>query len=134
MIRDAFRSIGAVIAGFVLVAVLAVATDTALQSVGILPVTGATKFESGHSALALSYHLAYVVLGGYVAARLAPHHGVAHALALGALGMVFSAFGLVAIVKGDLAPAWYGWALIFLSVPVTCLGGKLFELQRKGQR
>jgi hypothetical protein len=133
MARNALKSIEAILAGFVLIATLAFATDTVLQGAGILPVTGATKFESRHSALALSYHLAYVVLGGYVAARLAPSHPMAHALGLGVLGMAFSAVGLAAIIEGDLAPAWYGWALVVLSIPVTGLGGKLLELQRKGQ-
>ena len=117
--------------GFALIACLAFVTDTVLQRVGILPVTGAKRFESGHSLLALTYHLAYTVLGGYLAARLAPRHPMAHALALGALGVAFSIAGLIAITTGDLAPAWYGWALIVFSLPVTWIGGKLFILQQK---
>lgn len=129
--KNICKSIGAVLAGFVLIAFLAFVTDTVLQRVGILPVTGAKRFEYWDSLLALSYHLAYTLLGGYVAARLAPHHPMAHALALGALEVVFSAAGLIAITTGDLAPAWYGWALIVCALPVSWMGGKLFILQQK---
>jgi hypothetical protein len=56
---------------------------------------------------------------------------MAHALALGMLGVCISALGLIAIVTGDLAPAWYGWALIVLSRSVAWIGGKLFILRHR---
>lgn len=134
MSKNLFKSIGAVLAGFVLIAFLAFVTDTVLQQVGIFPMTGVKRFGSGHSRLALSYHLVYTLLGGYLAARLAPRHPMAHALALGVLGVIVSTAGLIAIVAGDLAPAWYGWALIAGSLPVTWAGGKLFILQQYSLR
>src|SRR5918993_1301105 len=63
--------------------VLAAITDTALQAAGILPGTGERHFEDRHALLALSHPLAFVALGAYVTARLAPTRPVAHALALG---------------------------------------------------
>jgi hypothetical protein len=119
------KSVGAVLAGFVFIAALGVLTDTALQSAGILPPTGQRKFEAWQSALALSYHALYAVLGCYLTARLAPRRPMAHALVLGSLGFVTSILGLIAIVAGDLAPAWYGWALIVLAIPLAWLGGRL---------
>jgi hypothetical protein len=99
--------------------VLVFVTDTTLQWIGILPETGARKFELRESLLALSYHLGYTILGGYTAARLAPRQPIAHALALGALGVAVSALGLVAIIVRDLAPTWYAWVLTLLSLPAT---------------
>ena len=119
------KRIGAVLAGFFLIGLLGFLTDTVLQQLGILPIPTEHKFETGHSLLALSYHLLFVVLGGFVTARLAPDRPIAHAITLGILGIVFSALGLIAIITQDLAPAWYGWALIVFSIPVTWLGGKL---------
>ena len=92
--------------------------------------TGSEKFEAGHSLLALSYHLAYTLFGSYLAARLAPNRPMGHALAIGALGIVISTLGLIAIVTDNLAPAWYGWMLIVLSLPVAWVGGKLFILRQ----
>jgi hypothetical protein len=125
------RSIGAVLAGIVFIAVSSFVTDSALQWVGILPVPNEVKFESRHALLALSYHLLYVLLGTFLVAWLAPSRPPAHALALGALGVAVSTLGLIAIVMNDLAPAWYGLALVMLSLPVTWAGGKLFIMSRK---
>ena len=124
------RRIGAVLAGFFLIGLLGFLMDTLLQQVGILPIPTEHKFETGHALLALSYHLLFAILGGFVTARLAPDHPLAHALTLGILGMGISTLGLIAIIVQDLAPAWYGWALIICSIPVTWLGGKLALLSR----
>jgi hypothetical protein len=119
------RSIGAVAAGVITLSALAAVTDTLLQWAYVLPVTGEKKFEAGHSLLALAYHLFYVVIASYLVAILAPSRPVAHALAFGAVGVVMSILGTIAIVTGDLAPAWYGWALIVLSLPTAWIGGRL---------
>jgi len=37
-----------------------------------------------------------------------------------------SAAGLLAIVKGNLAPAWYGSALLVLALPISWVGGQLY--------
>jgi hypothetical protein len=124
------RSILAVVAGFVLIGLLGFVMDTLLQQAGVFPETGIVKFEDWQSALALSYHLLFTLAGAYLTAWLAPDRPVAHAIALGIAGILFSILGLIAIVSGDLSPVWYGWALILLSVPVTWAGGKLF-LQRQ---
>jgi len=122
------KRIGAVLAGFFLIALLGFVADTILQHFGILPIPTEQKFEPRHSLLALSYHILFVLLGGFVTARLAPDRPVAHAVTLGIFGIAFSALGLIAIIMQDLAPAWYGWALVVFSVPVTWAGGKLAAL------
>ncbi len=134
MNKNVFKSIGAVLLGFVSIAILAAIIDTILQSVKVLPVTGEKKFEDWQSLLAMSYHLVFVIFGAYLAARLAPTRPMAHALAVGVLGAIISAIGLLAIIKGNLAPVWYGWALIIGALPATWLGGKLFVLRHKQSR
>ena len=129
-----FKRITSVLAGFFLIGLLGFLTDTVLQQLGILPIPTEHKFEAGHALLALSYHLLFAVLGGFVTARLAPDHPIAHAITMGILGIVISALGLIAIVMQDLAPAWYGWSLIIFSVPVTWLGGKVAILSRSPSR
>jgi len=105
MKRNLFGSTVAVLVGFVSIAVLGFLTDSALQWAGILPVPSEVKFDDKHALLALAYHLVYGLLGSYVTARLAPSRPMAHALALGVLGVFISTLGLIAIVTEDLAPA-----------------------------
>ncbi|MDP2898368.1 MAG: hypothetical protein Q8Q12_17660 [bacterium] len=126
-----FKRIRAVLAGFFLIALLGFVTDTILQQAGILPIPSQHKFETRHALLALSYHLLFTVLGSFVTARLAPDRPIAHSIALGILGVVISILGLIAITTRNLAPAWYGWALIVLSVPVTWIGGRLAVLSQE---
>ena len=125
--RGVLESIGAVAAGVVILSALAAVTDTLLQWAQVLPVTGEKRFQNWQSLLALAYHLLYVVIAAYLVAALAPTQPMAHALAFGAVGVVISILGTIAIVTGDLAPAWYGWALIVLSLPTAWIGAKLFE-------
>lgn len=125
------KSFASIVAGLLVIVLLAVVTDTVLQSVSVLPITGKERFTDSQSLLALSYHVLYVVLGAYVTARLAPHRPITHALALGGVGFVMSVLGLQAIVERDLAPAWYGWALILLALPATWLGGYFFMRQHR---
>lgn len=131
MKKASIRSIGAVLAGLIVIAMLAAVTDTVLQQIGILPVPQEEKFSTGNALLALSYHILYAVFGCYLAARLAPSRPMTHALAVGVVGLFMSILGLIAIVTGDLAPAWYGWALVVLSLPSAWVGGKLFRVPNK---
>jgi hypothetical protein len=45
---------------------------------------------------------------------------------LGVIGLLMSIAGQIAIIEGDLAPRWYGWALIILAVPTAGFGGWLY--------
>jgi hypothetical protein len=125
------KRIGSVLAGFFLIGLLGFLTDTVLQQLGILPIPTEHKFEAGHALLALIYHLLFAVSGGFVTARLAPDHPIAHAITLGVLGIVISILGLIAIIMQDLAPAWYAVALIVFSIPATWSGGKLAIRSRR---
>jgi hypothetical protein len=125
MNKNTFRSIGAVLAGFLAIVVLSVGTDTILEQTGVLP-SGAL-FDTGLLLLALMYRSLFSVIGAYIAARLAPHHPMRHALALGVLGIFVSALGTVA--AQGLGPAWYGFALVLVSLPLAWLGGREYELR-----
>jgi len=125
MNKSAFKSIGAVLTGLLTVAILGFVTDTVLQRIGILPIPQEEKFVTARALLALSYHMLYALFGCSLAAWLAPNRPMAHAVAVGGFGVVISTLGFIAIVAGDLAPAWYGWALVVLSLPVAWIGGQL---------
>ena len=123
---NTFKSIGAVVAGFIAVFILSYATDAVLESMGAfsngpLPMYGSEPLI----AAILVYRLIYSVVGCYIAARLAPVDPMRHAIALGVLGFVFSVIG--AIVGRDLGPAWYLWGLVVFALPCAWFGGKLYE-------
>ena len=125
MNKSVFKSIGAVLAGFLVIVILSVGTDAVLEQTGVLP-RGAL-FDAGLLLLALLYRGIYSVIGAYVTARLAPQSPMKHALALGVLGIFVS--GLGAYAGRDLGPAWYGLALVVVSLPLAWLGGREFELR-----
>lgn len=118
------RSIWAVLAGFIAVAILSVATDLALQATGIFPpLSHPEMFTTPLLLLATAYRSLYGIAGGYITARLAPEHPVQHALWLGAVGFAAGIVGL--IVMWGVGPAWYPIALILVALPCSWLGGKL---------
>ena len=78
--RRLLRSIVAILVAFFAVFVLSLGTDQVLHVVKVYPPWGQPMYDTGLSLLALSYRLVYTVVGGYIAARLAPNSPVRHAL------------------------------------------------------
>ena len=120
------RSIGAVLAGLVLIVVLSTATDMLLHGTGGFPPAG-QPMSGPLFLVALGYRVAYGIAGGYVTARLAPDRPVRHALVLGAIGLVVGAIGTVAIWNSgpEFGPKWYSIAVALTAPPCTWIGGRL---------
>jgi hypothetical protein len=117
------RYAGAFVAGFATVAVLSMATDTVLHSTGIYPTDGSVGNDA-NLAFALAYRTAFTVLGGYVAAWLAPANKLRLAIILGIVGTFAAIAGAVAM--WSVGHNWYPLALAALALPSTVLGGWLF--------
>jgi hypothetical protein len=127
--RHIGRSIGAVVAGFVMVVVLSLGTDMLLVMAGIFPPFDQPSLMTNRLlVLATIYRTIYSVAGSYLTARLAPERPMAHALILGTVGLVVSILG--AVVMGEHGPAWYPWALVVLALPGAWFGGLLYNLRR----
>jgi hypothetical protein len=122
-IGTALRYTGAFIAGFATVALLSMAADALLHSTGIYPTDG-TVGSDANLAFALAYRTAFTVLGGWVAARLAPAHGLRLSIVLGIVGTLAAIGG--AIAMWSVGHNWYPVALAALALPSTALGGWLF--------
>jgi hypothetical protein len=130
------RSIVAVLAGMIVGIVLSLGTDFVLHMAHVFPPLGASMTGyDGPLLLATIYRTLYGVLSSYIAARLAPHRPMLHAIVLGALGFAVSILG--AVVTWNKGPAfgphWYPVALIVLALPTAWLGGKL-RLAQVGAR
>jgi hypothetical protein len=130
--RRVLRSVGAVLAGFVSVAVLSLVTDQLLHVLNVYPPWGQPMFEPGLNSLALSYRIVFTVLGGYITARLAPSAPMRHALVLGLIGFATATAGaVVTITKYDLGPDWYPIALALTALPCTLLGAFLLDVRQR---
>ncbi len=124
--RRALRRIGAVLVGFLAIVILSTATDMALHATGVFPPWGQSMADALF-LLALAYRIVYGVAGCYMAARLAPDRPMQHALALGAVGLVLSTAGAVAM--WDAGPPWYSLAVIAIAMPCAWAGGRLRRMQ-----
>jgi hypothetical protein len=120
------KSIGAVLAGFLIVVIFSTLTDTILEKAGIFPPPTEGLFVTWMLALALAYRTVYTIVGGYVTAALAPANPSKHVTILGIIGTVMGCIGIyVGVVLFTLSPMWYPIALAVLAFPSVWLGGRL---------
>lgn len=130
MNKSTLRSIGAVVAGFVVVVVLSLGTDMVLHATGVFPPWG-QPMSDALFLLATIYRTIYCIAGSYIAARLAPDKPMKHALVLGVVGLIVSTAGAVATWNNgpEFGPHWYPVALVVTAIPCAWLGGKLRVMQ-----
>ena len=123
MKRDTFKSIGAVIAGLAVVFILSMLTDLVLQKTEIMIMDPFVENPVWLIAVIIVYRTLFNAFGCYLAARLAPHKPMKHALILGIIGLVLTIVGLIAM--WEVPPRWYPVSLIVLTLPAAWLGGKM---------
>ncbi len=127
MNKKTLKSIGAVIIGFAVVFILSSATDAVLEGIGVFPpVNKPQELLPWMLVIALIYRSAYTILGGYIAAALAPSKPMKHVIILGLIGLAFGTLGTVANWKlATESGTWYPILLLLLSFPAIYIGGKL---------
>jgi hypothetical protein len=127
-----YRSVGAVLAGLFLNAFLSSATDMLLVAIGVFPPLREFGNPAAYSdsllLLALLYRTLFGVLGCYVTARLAGFRPMAHALALGGIGVIIGTLG--AIATWDAWTHWYSLAIIAVTLPSSWLGARIHLARR----
>lgn len=128
--RRRLRSVAAIFFGFVAVVLLSVGTDQILHLLRIYPPWDEPMQDTGLLLLALSYRMIYTVVGGFIAAWLAPWAPMRHAVILGLIGLLPGAGGVVAGAAMDLGPLWYPIVLALTGLPCCCLGGVLYRATR----
>ena len=122
------RSVFAVVAGFLLIGACAFGADALVRAALPDAFDAAGRTTSVPVlVLSLAYVGAFAVAGCWLAARLAPWRPMAHAMALGVLGLAFNVAGTIAM--WDTAPAWYHVTALALVLPYAWLGGRLRERQ-----
>jgi hypothetical protein len=120
------RSVAAVVAGFLATAGLSIGADAVLHAASVYPPYG-VRMSDGLFVLATAYRVAFTVLGGYLAARLAPSRPMWHAWVLGIIGTFAALAGLVATWNAGpaLGPRWYPLSLVVTALPCVLGGGWL---------
>jgi hypothetical protein len=124
--KNKLKSIGAVIAGFLTVAVLSTVTDAVLENTGVFP-SYENQMTNGSPVwlllVALAYRSVFAVLGGFVTAKLAPSNAKKLVMILGILGTIG---GVVGVIFGwQFGNQWYPVALAITAYPLIWYGGKL---------
>ena len=119
------RSVVAVVAGFATVVVLSTAVDAVLHAIKVYPPAEQGLHDPLLNLLALAYRSVFTLLGGWVAARLAPGVPLRHAFVLGVLGLAAGTAGVMATWTLNLGPHWYPIALAASGLPLCWLGGWL---------
>ncbi len=119
------RSVWAIFAGFLFVVILSILSDVLLHKLGVFPPLG--EYTSDRPLfLATAYRTIFGVIGSYLTARLAPNRPMFHSILGGCIGMLIGALGAAATWNKNLGPHWYPLALIWLALPQSWLGAKLF--------
>jgi len=119
------QSVWAIVAGFLFVVILSVATDAFFHKLGVFPPLG-EYIPDKPLLLATTYRVIFGIIGSYITARLAPHSPMRHALIGGCIGMALGAIGAVATWNRNLGPHWYPVALIVLALPQSWFGAKIY--------
>jgi hypothetical protein len=117
----------AVLLGLLAIVVLSGVTNEVLYLLGADPAWDEPNSNPGLILLALSYRIAYTVVGGYIAAKLAPYARMRHAWALGVLELAVGGIRAITTFSG---PSWHLVVLALAALPSAWLGG---VLQRRRQ-
>lgn len=123
MKNETLKSIGAVMAGFATLVILSIATDAVLEKAGIMKTDPFNDNPVWLIALVAGYRTIFSTFGCYLTARMAPNKPMKHAMILGAIGVVLTTIGMIAM--WDVPPHWYPISLVILTLPAAWLGGKL---------
>lgn len=119
------KSIGVILLGFVINALLSVLTDFLLEKIGILPTPDKGLFETWAILLVLTYRFIYTIFTGFIVAHFAPKKPLLHVLILGLLGTAITALAFSNPQFSQKSPLWFGYVLAAFIIPCLWLGAKI---------
>src|SRR5687767_11499532 len=132
MNKNTLKSIGAVLAGLIFIATTHTGTDAILEGTGVLP-KGHLNVGPGLILLVIFYRTIFSIAGCYLTAKFAPRNPMKHSLILGGIGTVLSAAGAIAAADMNIGPAWYGWSLVVIALPIAWLAGRLYLAKNQNE-
>jgi hypothetical protein len=127
MNKNIFKSIGAVIAGFLTAIFLTVGTDAVMEGIGFFS-TNPETYTSRMLFVALVYRTVFTGLGGFVIGKLAPYKPMNHVAVMAVISALLGIGGIVA--EWNMIEHWFPITQAVLAFPFVWYGGKL-ALNRK---
>src|SRR5437867_281052 len=122
------KSIGAVVAGVLVIIVVTTLVDIVLHATGVFPPMN-QPLSDALALLATSYRIVISIGGAWLTARLAPDKPMKHAMILGYVGVVMGFVGVMATWNLGLGPMWYPILLAMLAIPQCWAGGRIYQIQ-----
>ena len=127
------KSIGIVLMGLIVPAILATIIDTILEQSGVFPsIEHQQKYGFNvvwMNLLALVYRFGFTVLGGYMVAKLAPGSPERYVMILGIVGTIVAVVSNIVVsvnpATANVLPIWFSVVLVLMAYPGVWLGGKL---------
>lgn len=132
MNKTIFKSIGAVLAGFLLGGALSVGADFLMDKLGIMSMEDFKQTSLFVVFIVIVYRFIFNVIGCYLTAKLAPNKPMKHVIIIGIIGTVLSLVGSFAM--WDKAIPFYNIAIILISLPSALLGGQLYLKKQNNGR
>lgn len=117
------KSISAVFVGLIATTIFSILADIVFEKSGVMKTNPFHENPVWVILVIILYRTIFSIVGAFLAARLAPHKPLKHAIALGIVGIILSVMGL--IIMWDVPPRWYPISLIVLTMPSVWIGGKL---------
>ena len=124
MNKSIVKSIGAILAGWMLGAVLSVATDFLMDKLGIMSMENFRQNPPVIVLLVIVYRFIFNATGCYLTAKLAPSNPMKHVMVIGVIGTILAILGSIAM--WDKAVAWYNISILLIALPSAWLGGKIY--------
>lgn len=119
------KSIGAVLAGVLVIIIVTTLVDILLHVVHFFPAMD-KPINDFQALVATLYRIVISVAGAYLTAKLASDRPMLHAMMLGYVGTVLGLIGVYVTWNLGLGPRWYPIALAVLAIPQCWAGGKLY--------
>ena len=91
----------------------------------VYPPYGQPMYETNLLLIAISYRILFSLLGGYLTAMWAKERAKKAVWILASIGSVLWLIG--GIVMWEYGPAWYSLGGALTGIPITLVGGKIFE-------
>ena len=128
-LKSVLQSIGAILAGYLVSAIL---TGVTIAALGAIFPESYQPENIGWVIFNVIYGCAFAVIGGYIVARLAPSRPLVHATVLGVLMAIFAMITGYAISSAPPSPeyanqpSWYYPVLAITVLPSILLGAWMY--------
>lgn len=129
MNKNIFKSIGAIILGFLIIVILSFSVDKILEAIKFLP-ENPVLYTTNMFLLSVAYRSIISIFGGFVVGKLAPNKKMKHVLILGIIGTIIGIAGIITGWNMPGYPHWYAITLATITFPCIWVGG-IFALKNK---